>query len=417
MMRPRMTILWHSVSPFCASGYGKVTKYVTQGLVELGYRVVISAYYGVEPGQLIRLRENLILVGSKAGPFGVHSSKMYADMFKADIRILHTDWWAFPLFPKLHKDRAILYSPMDSENYDPETYAFTREYWKIVAVSQFSKKDLERHGIKVDALIPHGVDINIFRPMNKEECRKHFNFPTDKFIFGTVAANNDKEDRKNFTGTIKAFKYMMEQDPDIAKDCMLVFFTSPNNPQGYPIAKIVRKYGLEHKVIMFPDNLFTVGIPEQELAKLYNAFDVHVLCSKREGFGIPIIESMACKVPNIVHNYSAPPELVKGRGWLVKSLTQGINIIVSPINSEFHIPDTYDLYEKMKRAVLKDKERKKYARLSRQFALKYNWSDLIHEKWKPFLEQVEEDLKNIPGESHKYIVEEMKEYLKRERND
>jgi len=286
---------------------------------------------------------------------------------------------------------------MDSENYDPETYAFTKEYWKIVAISEFSKKDLERHGIKVDALIPHGVDINIFRPMNKEECRKHFNFPTDKFIFGTVAANNDKEDRKNFTGTIKAFKYMMEQDPDIAKDCMLVFFTSPNNPQGYPIAKIVRKYGLEHKVIMFPDNLFSVGLPEHELAKLYNAFDVHILCSKREGFGIPIIESMACKVPNIVHNYSAPPELVKGRGWLVRSLTQGINIIVSPINSEFHIPDTYDLYEKMKRSVLKDKEREKYARLSRQFALRYNWNDLIHEKWKPFFEQVEEEISKLPG--------------------
>jgi len=89
---------------FCGnSGYGKVTKYVTQGFTELGYRVVISAYYGVEPGQLIRLKENLLLVGSKIGPFGVHSSKMYADMFKADVSILMTDWWAFPLFPKLHK--------------------------------------------------------------------------------------------------------------------------------------------------------------------------------------------------------------------------------------------------------------------------------------------------------------------------
>jgi glycosyltransferase involved in cell wall biosynthesis len=267
------------------SGYGKVTRYVTNLLSQNGYRVVISAYYGVEPGQQIVLNPNLIMVGSKIGQFGIQSSRMYADMYRTDVSLLHTDFWAFPDFPRLHP-RAILHSPQDSEEYDPATYEATKLYFSVTTLTEWSKRDFEKHGIKVDEVIHHGVDTSIFKPLDKKECRKHFGYPEDKFIFGMVSANNDKEDRKNWSGTLRAFRHLLDQDPDIGRECRLVLFTDPVNPAGYPIASIAHKLGLDQYVFLFPSQLFNVGIPDTELNMLYNCFDVHVLCSKREGFGL-----------------------------------------------------------------------------------------------------------------------------------
>jgi glycosyltransferase involved in cell wall biosynthesis len=342
------------------------------------------------------LNPNLIMVGSKIGSFGVQSSKMYADMFKTDVSILTTDWWAFPDFPKLHPT-AILHSPQDSEEYDPGTYEMTKLYFSVTTFTEWAKRDFEKHGIKVDAIIPHGCDTSIFRPLDKKECRRHFGFPEDKFIFGMVSANNDKEDRKNWSGTLRAFRHLLDQDPDIGRDCRLVLFTDPNNAAGYPITAIVNKLKLQEYVYLFPSHIFNVGISEHELNILYNCFDVHVLCSKREGFGLTILESMCAGIPNIVHNYSAMPELVEGRGWLVKSLTSGVNRVITPINSEFNIPDTYDLYEKMKRAYQRTEEREKYSVLARKFALQYDWNLIFKEKWIPYLRQIEEKLKKHPS--------------------
>ena len=45
------------------------------------------------------------------------------------------------------------------------------------------------------------------------------------------------------------------------------------------------------------------------MAVMYNALDVHVLVSKGEGFGIPIIEAQACGTPVIVGDWTAMGEL------------------------------------------------------------------------------------------------------------
>jgi glycosyltransferase involved in cell wall biosynthesis len=54
-----------------------------------------------------------------------------------------------------------------------------------------------------------------------------------------------------------------------------------------------------------------------ELAQLYTAADVLLAVSKGEGFGIPVIEALACGLPSIVSDFSAQPELVGDTGWKV----------------------------------------------------------------------------------------------------
>jgi glycosyltransferase involved in cell wall biosynthesis len=369
------------------SGYGKVTGNITTELAKLGYNVIVSSYYGLEPGGLFSYG-GVTHVASKDGPFGINSAAKFAKQFHTNIQILHTDWWAFAQFPDLF-EYPVLYSPMDHIDYPEEIMGFTRKYRKIISLCEWQKRELERVSVP-STVIPHGVDTSIFKPINKLECKKKLGLE-DKFVIGTVAANSDKEDRKHHGGMIKAMRYFLDNNPDV-KDVVWIYHSNPRDPRGMPLSAMCHKWGLD-KVVKFMDpNLADVMLTDEEMNILYNAMDVHMVASKREGFGIPIIESMAAGIPNIVHDFSAPPEFVKGRGWLVKSCGTGLNYQTTPLNAETGVPDTYDIADKIKKAYFNTDERLKFGKLSYEYAKQYDWKKIVHEQWVPLLESIQDEM-------------------------
>ena len=58
-------------------------------------------------------------------------------------------------------------------------------------------------------------------------------------------------------------------------------------------------------------------VGEVSLAELYTACEAFVFPSLEEGFGIPVIEAMACGVPVITSNTTSLPEVAAGHAWLV----------------------------------------------------------------------------------------------------
>jgi glycosyltransferase involved in cell wall biosynthesis len=303
-------MLWHSVAPWIASGYGKTTREICTRLPKYGFEVIISAYYGAEPGGIPPY--TVTVLPSKNGPYGIASAAQYCKQYNVDLGVLFTDWWAFSDFPKIIP-RATLYGPMDQISYPEEIIKFTKEYYKIIGLCKWQQKCLTDIGIKSD-YIYHGVDTRVFKPAtSKKEARKKFNIADDVFVFGTVAANGDKEDRKGHAMSMKAMRYFLDQNPD-AKNIIWLYHTSPNDSRGMPLLSISRKLGLE-KIISFMDpGMLSTMFTEEDLASLMSCFDIHLLCSKREGFGMPILETQACGVPNICHDFSSMTELVQGHG-------------------------------------------------------------------------------------------------------
>jgi glycosyltransferase involved in cell wall biosynthesis len=58
-------------------------------------------------------------------------------------------------------------------------------------------------------------------------------------------------------------------------------------------------------------------IPADDLPLWYNAAEAFVYPSIFEGFGLPVIEAMACGTPALVSNASSLPEAAGDAGWLL----------------------------------------------------------------------------------------------------
>jgi glycosyltransferase involved in cell wall biosynthesis len=378
------------VAPWIASGYGKTTREVCVRLPKYGFQPIISAYYGAEPGGVPPYP--IPVLPSKEGSFGMAFAAKYCKQFEIDVGILFTDFWAFSDFPKTIP-RATLYGPMDHVNYSEEIMEFTKKYHKIIGLCKWQQKCLADLGLGSD-YIYHGVNVNIFKPMDKMEARKKVGISEDSaFVFGTVAANNDKEDRKGHTRSMKAMRCFLDQNPD-AKNIIWLYHTVPNNPNGMPLDSIAHKFGLDNVIRFMDPNMASTMFTEEDLAVLMNCFDVHLLCSKREGFGMPILETQACGVPNICHDFSSMTELVQGHGWLCKSLGYGLNLETTPINAETASPDVYDIAECIKGAYFNPDKVKKYGEESRKFALPFSWDNIVENHWVPILDKMATDIKH-----------------------
>jgi glycosyltransferase involved in cell wall biosynthesis len=62
---------------------------------------------------------------------------------------------------------------------------------------------------------------------------------------------------------------------------------------------------------------FTGYVPDADLVHLYQAASCLVLPSRDEGFGLPVVEAMACGTPVVASRAGSLPELVGDAGLLV----------------------------------------------------------------------------------------------------
>ncbi len=58
-------------------------------------------------------------------------------------------------------------------------------------------------------------------------------------------------------------------------------------------------------------------VREEDMPSLYNAADIFLHTAEYEGFGLPVLEAMACGVPVVASNSASLPEIVGNCGELV----------------------------------------------------------------------------------------------------
>ena len=102
---------------------------------------------------------------------------------------------------------------------------------------------------------------------------------------------------KNIPRLLAAFKNIHKK---IEQNLVLVGDT---NWRYKPIIEWVRNNEMEDRI------LFTGFIPENDLPAVYNGADASVCPSLYEGFGLTVLEAMACGIPVVVSNVSSLPEI------------------------------------------------------------------------------------------------------------
>ena len=176
----------------------------------------------------------------------------------------------------------------------------------VICVSHATKKDLIDHfnipPDKIDVIYP-GLD-PIFEEKIKNESiifKKYGLDPSYRYI---LHVGRD-EKRKNIETLIKAF-YKFKKEFRI-KNIKLIKINglSDNNK------KLLHDLQLENEIYVIDH------VSDEDLVRFYKISDAFLFPSTMEGFGLPLIESMACGTPVISSNTSAIPEVVEDAAILV----------------------------------------------------------------------------------------------------
>lgn len=176
----------------------------------------------------------------------------------------------------------------------------------IVAVSQETANNIDRVlNIKPDRInvIPNAVE-SIFQPLPKKQSqtfRQQLNIASDTFCLLNVGGNHP---RKNLIAILKALNI-------IKKRGLSVQFWKVSDDFTDEDKHFIHTHKLE-------DSIKYLGyLDKPTLVQAYNEADVLVAPSFHEGFGITLLEAMACGTPVITSNVSAMPEVVDDAGVLV----------------------------------------------------------------------------------------------------
>lgn len=236
---------------------------------------------------------------------------------------------------------------------------------EIIAVSESTKHDLinllkvPREKIKV---IHEGVASGFYQITDQKmllDKTAQYLSPDQKFILsvGTL------EPRKNLPVVVKAFALL----PNEIRNQYKVVFVGGKGWQNEELNQTINDLNLKNKVI------FTGFIPDDDLSYIYNRASIFVYPSKAEGFGLPVLEAMACGVPVITSDNSSLPEVTGNAG-----------ILIDPKNEK-------EIAQSIKTILLKPKLAQKMSLAGIKQAKKFSWMTAAKQTLKVFEEMHREN--------------------------
>ena len=377
-------IAWYSNSCAVPSGYGQQSAQVLHRMIKDGHEVALSANHGASVmmncthGHII-LPEGLVRYSLDAAPDNMRS---WIDN-KPGYGVVLFDLWPLLGVQGFNELNLACWTPVDHEPAPPMVAKFLLDgKHHAIAMSQFGEEQLLKAGVPRAELsyIPHAIDRTVFSDKGRD-ARSAMGFEPDDFVVVTVAANRGRIPvRKNFGGMADAMSRFMAD----RKDVKWMLHTEPNgHSEGVNIPRLINAVGIEPERVRYPHPIhFRNGIPDSALAAMYSAADVHLLASMGEGFGIPVVESMATGTPCVVSDFSAQAELIGPHSRKVKVQREWDEYQTS----FFGIANVEATYQALQETYEETKAGKVDRAAVRAATERYD-ADLVYEqKWKPLTE-------------------------------
>lgn len=179
---------------------------------------------------------------------------------------------------------------------------------RILTVSEFSRDAILRaYDIAPEKVraIPNAANPE-FRVIGRERAQKTA-ANLLRFEAPFVLSVGDLQPRKNQIGLIAAFSKLLTECPQLKHHLVLTGKETWFTPK---VIEAARSCGFASRIH------FTGFVSDEDLLELYNACDCFAFPSFYEGFGLPILEAMACGRAVACSNTSSMPEVADGAGLL-----------------------------------------------------------------------------------------------------
>jgi glycosyltransferase involved in cell wall biosynthesis len=184
-------------------------------------------------------------------------------------------------------------------------------YDRVLAYTLFGKQVLAATmGVEEVEWAPHGYNADVFKPRDRAAGRAVLGVDEACPLIGCVMTNQARKDWATAFGAIARLK---NQKPDVK------FWAHVDVVERHwDLRALAVDFGLVDTVIPTFNGQYT----SEQLSYVYSACDVTMLPSLGEGFGYPIVESLACGVPVLHGDYGGGVELIPDTSWLIPSIAE-----------------------------------------------------------------------------------------------
>lgn len=183
------------------------------------------------------------------------------------------------------------------------------ENWAI-CISDFTRRDFlayRGHPQERSAVIPNGVDKAVFYPCGNEsllaQVRTRYGIPSGRYVFTLSSL----APHKNLKFLLQAWAAVPDKKPD---QWLVVAGGKTTAPE-----QLAAALGLAPALLR--QVLLTGFVPDEDLPPLISGAQAFAFPSLYEGFGLPVLEAMACGCPVLASNGSSIPEVVGKEGGLL----------------------------------------------------------------------------------------------------
>jgi glycosyltransferase involved in cell wall biosynthesis len=218
--------------------------------------------------------------------------------------VTHVSVTLHDLIPLVHAERYLEINPRYKQYY-MRKLGYLKRASLLLAVSDSSRREaLEHLGFSENQVVTtyEAVDEH-FRPLaitkeEEEKLRKKFGILKPFVLY----APGGFDVRKNVEGLIRAYAQLSTA---LRQRYQLVITGKISEGEKRKHLGIAKQHGLGTE-----DMVFTGYVSDEDLVRLYNLCEVFVFPSIHEGFGLPVLEAMACGAAVIGSNTTSIPEVI-----------------------------------------------------------------------------------------------------------
>lgn len=221
---------------------------------------------------------------------------------------------------------------------------------RVIASTTKETEYLEKHyGASPDKItvIPCGVNLDLFKPIDKETARRELGLDHQKVILfvGRI------DPLKGLEQLLTSLTYMDGEKPPLL---MIVGGDAHSQGQVQALQRMAKELSIEDRV------MFAGSVAQSQLPLFYSASDVCAIPSYYESYGMVALESLACGTPIVANNVGGMKNIVRHSemGRIVND------------NSPHH------LASEISEVIYKSKDKKQHIRTIRDSIVDFGWSNI-----------------------------------------